>query len=213
MQKKENSMNQSANNQQTNADNFANNSKSLRADAKQNREQILEAAHKSFAQKGLSIPISEIASQAGVGIGTLYRHFPTKEALFEAVNISYKQQLTKKAKSLATHADPGKAFFDFFSSIIKDGFTNRALKEAFKSGAFNTRAANFGVIQDFHSAYATLLIRAQQAKAVREDIDVQDLGTLLIGLLRAIEQQGDATDINRFHRLLSIAIEGLRYKD
>ncbi|KLU63676.1 HTH-type transcriptional repressor BepR [Desulfosporosinus acididurans] len=79
--------------------NFADNTKSLRADAKQNREQILKAAQKIFAEKGLSIPISEIASQAGVGIGTIYRHFPTKEALFEAVNISYKMQLTEEAKS------------------------------------------------------------------------------------------------------------------
>lgn len=213
MSKKEYSMNHTDNSPQSNEDTFADSSKSLRADAIQNREQILEAAQKIFAEKGLSIPIGEIARQAGVGIGTIYRNFPTKEALFEAVNISYKQRLTAKAKSLMNHADPGKAFFDFFSCILEEGFTNRALKDAFRSGAFNTHTANSGVFQEFQSAYANLLTRAQQAKAIREDIDMKDLSTLLFALLLALDQEEDVTDINRFHRLLSVAIEGLRYKD
>ncbi|HBF38333.1 MAG TPA: TetR family transcriptional regulator [Firmicutes bacterium] len=191
-------------------DNLSDDSKSLRADAKQNREQILEAAHKIFAEKGLSIPISEIASQAGVGVGTIYRHFPTKEALFEAVNISYKQRLTAEAKSLLNHPDPGKAFFDFFSRILEEGFTNRALKDAFKSGTFNTQTANCGIIEDFHAACANLLTRAQQAKAVREDINFKDLFILMSGLL-AIEQPKDAPD--QYNRLLSVVIDGLRYQD
>jgi AcrR family transcriptional regulator len=199
--------------QQPNKDDFADNSKSLRADAIQNREQILEAAKKIFAEKGLSIPIGEIAREAGVGIGTIYRNFPTKEALFEAVNVNIKKWFTAKAESLMNDTDPGKAFFDFFSLILEEGVTNRALKDAFKNGAFNTQAAVSGVFQDFRSAYANLLTRAQHAKAIREDIDVDDLTTLLFGLLLALDQQGDATDINRFPRLLSIAIEGLRYKD
>jgi len=75
MLEKERSSNQTANIPQPNDANFADHSKSLRADAKQNREQILEAARKIFAEKGLSIPIGEIARQAGVGIGTIYRSF------------------------------------------------------------------------------------------------------------------------------------------
>lgn len=216
MQKKENSMNQTTDSQQPKEPkeyNFVDHSKSLRADAKQNKKQILETAQKIFAEKGLSIPIGEIACQAGVGVGTIYRHFPTKEALFEAVNISYKQRLTAAAESLMNHADAGKAFFKFFSHILEEGFANRALKDAFRSGTFNTHMEDSGIFKDFHSAYTRLLIRAQKAKAVREDIDVQDLSTLLIGLLLAIDQQGDAPDIDRFHRLLSIAIDGLRYKD
>ncbi|WP_088225116.1 TetR/AcrR family transcriptional regulator [Desulfosporosinus sp. FKB] len=213
MTEKEQSLNQTADSPQPNEDNFGDHSKPLRADAKQNREQILKAAQKIFAEKGLSIPISEIANQAGVGIGTIYRHFPTKEALFEAVNISYKQRLTSEAKSLMNHVDPGKAFFDLFSRVLDEGFTNRAWKDAFKSGALISETANSDVLQDFQSAIANLLTRAQQAKAVREDIDVQDLSTLLFSLLLALEQQGSASDIDRFHRLVSIAIDGLRCKD
>jgi AcrR family transcriptional regulator len=212
MLEKEKSLNQTANIPLTNDANSADNSKPLRADAKQNREQILEAAHKIFAEKGLSIPIGEIARQAGVGIGTIYRHFPTKEALFEAVTISHKQQLTAEAKSLMNHPDPGKAFFDFFSRFMEEGFTNRALKDAFKSGTFNTRTANSGVLLDFQSACTDLLTRAQQAKAVREDIEVRDLTALMFGLLLAIEQPKGAPDSNQFKRLLSIVSAGLRYK-
>ncbi|MBN7573403.1 MULTISPECIES: TetR/AcrR family transcriptional regulator [Clostridium] len=185
-----------------------NNSKSLRADAKQNREQILDAAYKIFSEKGTSIPISEIARQAGVGIGTVYRHFPNKEALFEAVNINYKQQLTKRAKSLINNIDPGEAFFNFFTHIIEDGFTNKALKDA-----LNTGMTDFDVLQDFQSTFATLLTSAQQAKAVREDIDIKDLITLMMSLLFAIEQRKGDWDIERFNKLMSIVIDGLRYKD
>ncbi|NOW82544.1 AcrR family transcriptional regulator [Clostridium beijerinckii] len=185
-----------------------NNSKSLRADAKQNREQILDAAYKIFSEKGTSIPISEIARQAGVGIGTVYRHFPNKEALFEAVNINYKQQLTKRAKSLINNIDPGEAFFNFFIHIIEDGFTNKALKDA-----LNTGMTDFDVLQDFQSTFATLLTSAQQTKAVREDIDIKDLITLMMSLLFAIEQRKGDLDIERFNKLMSIVIDGLRYKD
>lgn len=197
---------------QPNDHNSTDNSKSLRADAKQNREQILKVAYKIFTEKGLSIPIGEIARQAGVGIGTVYRHFPSKEALFEAVYISYKQQLTENAKSLANNTDPGKAFLDFFSSILEDGFTNKALKDALKSGTF-TRTANAGVLQDFQSEFANLLTRAQQVKAVRKDIDVRDLITLMSGFLLAMEQCKGDLDSKRFNRLLSVVRDGLRYKE
>ncbi|WP_023974136.1 TetR/AcrR family transcriptional regulator [Clostridium beijerinckii] len=180
----------------------------MQADAKQNREQILNAAYKIFSEKGTSIPISEIARQAGVGIGTVYRHFPNKEALFEAVNINYKQQLTKRAKSLINNIDPGEAFFNFFTHIIEDGFTNKALKDA-----LNTGMTDFDVLQDFQSTFATLLTSAQQAKAVREDIDIKDLITLMMSLLFAIEQRKGDLDIERFNKLMSIVIDGLRYKD
>jgi len=213
MLKKEHSLDKKSNILQLNNNNLADNSKSLRADAKQNREQILKMAHKIFSEKGLSIPIGEIARQAGVGIGTVYRHFPTKEALFDAVIISYKQKLIEEAKSRANDVDPGKAFFGFFSYAMENGFTNRTLKDAFKSGTFDTQMAGSSVLQDFQSAFATLLTRAQQAKAVRDDIDVKDLMTVMSGLLLSIEQLGVAIDSNRFNRLLSIVSNGLHYND
>jgi AcrR family transcriptional regulator len=200
-------------NVQPNNFSFSDSEKPLRADAKQNREQILQAAHKIFAEKGLSVPISEIAREAGIGIGTVYRHFPTKEALFYAVNISYKQKFTDEAKSLINHTDPGKAFFDFFFCVMEECFTNRAVRDAFRIGTFRVRTATSGVLLDFQSAFADLLIRAQQAKAVREDIGIMDLIALMSGLLMVVDEPEDVSNKSKFNQLLSIVCDGLRYKN
>jgi AcrR family transcriptional regulator len=205
-------VNETANVQSDNS-NYYDSEKTLRADAKENREQILKAAHKIFAEKGLSVPISEIARQAGIGIGTIYRHFPTKEELFNAVNISYKQKFTEEVKSLINHTDPGKAFFDFFSRVMEEGFTNKAVRDSFRIGTFRVRTATSGVLLDFQSAFADLLTRAQQAKAVREDIDVIDLFVLMSGLLMVEDEPEDVSNISRFNHILSIVCDGLRYKN
>lgn len=197
---------------ESNNSRFSDSGKTLRADAKENREQILQTAYKVFAEKGLSVPISEIAHEAGVGIGTVYRHFQTKEALFNAINISYKQKLTEEARSLINHTDPGKAFFDFFSLIMEYGFTNRAVRDSFIIGTFRVRTATSGVLLDFQSACADLLTRAQQAKAVREDIDFMDLFGLMSGLLMVVDESEDIYNKSRFNQLLSIVCDGLRYK-
>jgi AcrR family transcriptional regulator len=200
-------------NVQSNNSRFSDSEKPMRADAKQNREQILQAAHKIFAEKGLSVPISEIAREAGIGIGTVYRHFPTKDALFSAVNISYKQKLTEEAKSLINHTDPGKAFFDFFFRVMEEGFTNRAVRDAFRIGTFRVRTATSGVLLDFQSVCADLLTRAQQAKVVRQDIEVIDLIALMSGLLMAIDEHEGVPNRSRFNHLLSVVCDGLRCKN
>ncbi|KLU64462.1 nucleoid occlusion factor SlmA [Desulfosporosinus acididurans] len=211
MTEKKNDSSGEIENAQPNNSGFSNSKKQLRADAKQNREQILQTAHKIFAEKGLAVPISEIASKAGIGIGTVYRHFPTKEVLFNEVIISYKQKLTKKAKSLSIHTDPGKAFFDFISLIMEDGFTNKAMRDAFRIGIFRVRTATSGVLLDFQSSLADLLTRAQDAKAVREDIEAIDLIALMSGLLMVVDEYEDTPDRSRFNQLLSIVCDGLHY--
>ncbi len=192
---------------------FFDSEKTLRADAKENREQILQTAYQIFAQKGLSVPISEIAREAGVGVGTVYRHFPTKEVLFDAVNISYKQKLTEEAKALLNQTDPGTAFFDFFALVMEYGFTNKAVRDSFRIGTFRVRTATSGVLLDFQSACADLLTRAQQAKAVRKDIDILDLFALMSGLLMVVDEPEDVANKSRFNHLLSIVRDGLRYNN
>ena len=192
---------------------YSDTEKTLRADAKENREQILQTAYKIFAEKGLSVPISEIAREAGVGVGTVYRHFPTKELLFNAVNISYKQKLTEEAKSFINHIDPGKAFFDFFYLTMEYGFTNRAVRDAFRIGTFRARTATSGVLLDFQSACANLLTRAQQSKAVREDIDIMDLFVLMSGLLMVVDEPEDVSNKSRFTQLMSVVCDGLRWSN
>ncbi len=87
----------------------------LRADARRNRDRVLRAARDAFAASGYGVPLDEIAARAGVGPGTVYRHFPSKEDLFEAVTASRVADLTGDARGRANVADPGRAFFDFLS--------------------------------------------------------------------------------------------------
>ena len=142
----------------------------------------------------------------------IYRHFSTKEALFNAVNMSYKQKFTEEANSLINHPDPGKVFFDFFFRIMEEGYTNKSVRDAFRIGTFRVTKATSGVLLDFQSACENLLLRAQQAKAVREDIDIMDLFVFISGLLMVVDEAEDVSDRNRFNKLLSIACDGLRYK-
>jgi AcrR family transcriptional regulator len=79
---------------------------------------VLQAAFAAFAAEGLSVPVHEIARRAGVGTGTVSRHFPTKEALFEAVFMSRAERLAGMARMLKGAADAGDAFFDFFGAIV-----------------------------------------------------------------------------------------------
>src|SRR5712691_4544222 len=92
----------------------------LRADARRNRERVLDAARAAFAAQGLSVPLDEIARHAGVGPGTLYRHFPTKEALIEAVVHDRLQGLAADGAALLDAPDPGAAFFAFLGRLAAE---------------------------------------------------------------------------------------------
>jgi len=186
--------------------------KVLRADAQENREQILQTACKLFAEKGLVVPISTIAREAGIGVGTVYRHFPTKEALFNAINVGYKQKFIEEARALINAADPGKAFFDFFFHVMEECFTNRALRDSFRIGAIRLRKATSGVWLDFQLACADLLTQAQHAKAVREDIDIMDLFVFMSGLLTVADEPDDVSNQSRFNQWMSIVRDGLGYQ-
>src|SRR5437016_3198358 len=92
--------------------------KPLRADARRNRARVLEVATAAFTTEGLSVQIDEIARRAGLGVGTVYRHFPTKEALFEAIVLSWIEELVADARERTEHPDAEQAFFGFFRLMI-----------------------------------------------------------------------------------------------
>src|SRR5882757_6437486 len=102
----------------------------LRADARRNRARVLAVAAEVFAAEGLSVPVHEIARRAGVGTGTVSRHFPTKEALIEAIVADRLEWLADQAKSLATAHDPGEAFFGYCDLLGTHGPAIRGLIEA-----------------------------------------------------------------------------------
>jgi AcrR family transcriptional regulator len=178
----------------------------LRADAQRNRDKILRAARDAFAASGYGVPLDEIAAMAGVGPGTVYRHFPSKEELFEAVVTVRLRDLIAAAHGLASDPDPGQAFFGFLARFRREAAAKRDLPDAI---------AVPGSLQDeLHSALDVLLRRAQQAGAVRADITTQDLIALLKGVFGAINDRPPGTgDQGRTDRLLTVVTDGLRRPD
>ena len=102
----------------------------LRADAARNRERVLEAAREVFAEHGVGVPIDDVARRAGVGVGTVYRHFPTKESLFEAILVDSIERMSASAREAAEADDPGQAFFEFLWLVTGHGGENMALADA-----------------------------------------------------------------------------------
>src|ERR1700674_2193042 len=101
----------------------------MRADARRNRARVLDAAEAIFADRGTSASTEEIAVRAGVGIGTLFRHFPTKEALLEAILMERVARLGEVARSLATAADPGAALFGLFGRMVEQAVRKKSYVE------------------------------------------------------------------------------------
>ncbi|HEV2780424.1 MAG TPA: helix-turn-helix domain-containing protein [Actinophytocola sp.] len=160
----------------------------MRADAQRNRARVLAAATEAFAAEGLAVPLDEIARRAGVGAGTVYRHFPTKEALFEAVMLDRITRLTEYAKTLAEAEDPGAAFFEFLRRMVFGAASSKDLIDALIGQELSGAGLIVAAKRDLHQAGAELLTRAQRASAVRADIGGTELMTLLSGTTLALQQ-------------------------
>lgn len=181
-------------------------SKSLRADAQRNRARILEVAAETFAAEGLSVSVHEIARRAGVGTGTVSRHFPTKESLFEAIMLSRMEQLVQQADSPADGEEPGEAFFAFFSFMVEESATNRGLVDALAGSGFDFQSVAAERRYDVMGAWRNLLQRAQRAGAIREDVDIADVKALLTG---CVDRERGAADPIARARMLAIVRAGL----
>ncbi|MFI9413719.1 TetR/AcrR family transcriptional regulator [Nocardia gamkensis] len=177
----------------------------LRADARRNRERVLAAAQEAFAAEGLAVPLDEIARRAGVGAGTVYRHFPTKEALFEAAIVDRVDRIIASARELADAADPVRAFFDFLARLVAEGSVKRDLADAV-GGA--DAPAYLRPVHELNTVIGTLLTRAQEAGGVRTDIDVDDLMRLVKGAFLATHGS-TATPAQR-DRAFAVVFDGLR---
>jgi AcrR family transcriptional regulator len=178
----------------------------LRADARRNRERVLDVARTAFAAEGLSVPLDEIARRAGVGPGTLYRHFPTKEALFEAVVHDRLRRLADEGAALADSADPGAAFFAFIERLAAEAGPKRDLFDALASAGVEVGPAVKATVDDLSTQITCLFGQAQHAGAVRADIGRADLTALLSGLLFAMQPRPGADP----QHVLSVFRAGLR---
>ncbi|MEU8900888.1 helix-turn-helix domain-containing protein [Nocardia sp. NPDC048505] len=152
-----------------------------RTDAKRNRALVLAAAHQAFGEHGMSVSLAEIARRAGVGAGTVYRHFPTKSDLLEAV---MQQRVDRLARLAADHLhapDPGAAFFAVCTEVIASTPGNQDLCDVVQSSDGWPRALIQSAGARFHRAMEALLVAAQRDGAVRADITLADVLDVFTG--------------------------------
>ncbi|QXE33986.1 TetR/AcrR family transcriptional regulator; helix-turn-helix transcriptional regulator [Streptomyces sp. GMY02] len=168
--------------------------KPLRADAARNRARLIEVATRTFAEEGGQVPIQEIARRAGVGAGTLYRHFPTKEALFEAIVADRLQQVIDRVQSRAA-ADPAEGLFVFLAHMTQQGAVDLGLQEALSGSGFDLATALPEVERTFTATIAGLLAAAQKAGTVRGDLEVVDVKTLIVGLQAMCRFRGGGDEV------------------
>ncbi len=181
----------------------------LRADARRNRERVLRTAQQLFATEGLGVSLDEIARRAGVGPGTVHRHFPTKEALYLAVATDELRRLVAHAQALAATSDPG-ALFTLLSAMMASGAENVAVKSALVAAEFDLRTAAPDVAADITRHVADLLDRAHAADAVRPDLTVDEVMALVAGAFAAIRHAGAETSRERSAHIAQLILDGLR---
>jgi AcrR family transcriptional regulator len=182
--------------------------KPLRADARRNRARVLEAADEVFASKGVSASTEEVARHAGVGVGTVFRHFPTKEALLEAVLVERFGRLADEARGLLDAEEPGPALFDFLTRIVNQSASKNVLTEALAQAGVDVENAVGRVGQELWAALEALLGRAQRAGAVREDVRTGELIALIVGASRAAEYASRDPELRA--RAVAVIFDGLR---
>jgi AcrR family transcriptional regulator len=180
----------------------------VRADAARNRARVLEVAYETFAADGLSVPIDEIARRAGVGAGTVYRHFPTKEALFQAVIADRMNRIIDQGHALLESEQPGQALFVFLRSMVLQwGAADRGLVEALAGVGIEINSAVPQAEEDFLGLLADLLRAAQHAGTARPEVTVPEVKTLLVGC-----QAMQSYNAELAERVTDIALDGLRAK-
>jgi AcrR family transcriptional regulator len=183
-------------------------SRPLRADAQRNRARLLEAAEAVFAAEGISVPVDLIAEKAGVGVGTLYRHFPTKEKLFEAILIGRIDDIVDDARARIESDDPGAAFFAFLTHLVEESTLKRDLIQALLGAGVEIELAVAGSKANLEEAVDRLLAVAQQAGAVRSDVSSAVVLSLVGATCIAADQHPHTADLPE--GILAIICDGLR---
>ncbi len=184
--------------------------RALRADARKNRERLLVAAEEVFAEKGVSVPVDDVACRAGVGVGTLYRHFPTKEALIAAVVATRLEELCGESRAAMLAPDPGAALFAFADRLGSEVAVKHDLADALVEAGIDVKAEMADVMEEMKANMEALIIRAQEAGAVRDDVAASELFGLVVATCTAAKLQG--LDEAGRRRMIDVVFDGLRRK-
>jgi len=177
----------------------------MRADARQNRARLVTAATTVFAEKGADAPLEDIARRAGVGIGTLYRHFPTRTDLQAAVFRSQVSAVCGKGEELAGSVPPDEAFAGYLHALAAYLVTKRGLSRALIDAVGMESELISSCWVAMRETTERLLSGAQQAGAIRSDVDATDVMRLVHGVSVSTEKAPERADM-----LLSVMLDGLR---
>ena len=180
--------------------------KPLRADARRNRERLLEAALALFVEAGPDVALEAVAKRAGVGIGTLYRHFPTREALVEAAYRSEVAHLYEAAEELLREREPDAALAAFMDRFVDYAATKRGMKPLLMAVAESGSDVFAEAGVQIRGAVAMLVEAGVAAGAIRSDVDAEDVLRAL-GIVFSLP----AGQEEQARRILGIVMDGLRH--
>jgi AcrR family transcriptional regulator len=179
-----------------------------RSDARRNRERIVAAARDLFASHGVDVPTREVASRAGVGVGTLYRHFPARDDLVDAVLEEEFEELIALAESALAEDDAWRGFTRFVEEALQRHACNRGLKDVVETHVHGRQRAT-AMRSRIRELAARLVARAQEDGALRRDFTPQDIAPIFWACDRVSELAGEvAPDVWRRH--LGFVLDGLR---
>ena len=176
----------------------------LRSDARQNRARLISAATEAFAEKGADAPLEDIARRAGVGIGTLYRHFPSRLDLQAAVFRTQVRVVCEQGDALTASDSPGPAFATWARTLTGYLVTKRGLSRALIDAVGVESELITSCWMTMRETTERLLVRAQQAGVIRDDVTAMDVMRLVHGVAVSSEKDPGRTDF-----LLSVMLDGL----
>jgi AcrR family transcriptional regulator len=182
----------------------------LRSDCARNRQLLIDAAKSGFAEMGLNVCMEEIARRAGVGIGTLYRHFPSREAVVEAVYRREVEQLAEAVPQLLETMPAGEALHKWMHLFVDYIATKRLIAPSLAAAASRTPTLYASSVELITGAISTLVQRAVDSGEVRKDIDPTDLLRALVGVSHGNPNEGWQASARR---LVDLLMDGLRRMD
>ncbi len=178
----------------------------MRADAQNNYDHLLDIARAVFTERGADASLRDVARRAGVGLGTLYRHFPKREALLEALLRTGFDDLTARAGKLEVSDSPGDALVSWLGDVVALAHSHRGVITSMVAAIDDPNSALHGSCVTMKAAGARLLARAQAANMAREDVDGADLFALIGALAWLHDQPSLAPRVDHLFRLIASAI-------
>jgi AcrR family transcriptional regulator len=177
----------------------------MRADAVRNRAKIVEAAKQAFSERGLETQMEDIAKRAAVGVGTVYRHFPTKDALVQALIVDKMERIAEEARrALAEEPDPWEAFSRVLWMGAEHQLRDRALAQVVATQPQSTWRQAAEEETELGARMAELLARAQRAGVVRPDARPDDIPMVMCGLGAVVQNE------RSWERYMRLVLDGFR---